>query len=261
MTAPVLLDIKDEVATVTLNRPEVHNAFDEAMIDMLVGTFEDLAILDDVKVVVVKGEGKSFSAGADINWMQRAAGYAEEQNRKDAANLARMLNALYTLPKLTIALVQGAAMGGGFGLACCCDIVIAAKDTKFSLSEVKLGLIPATIAPYVLAAIGPRYARRYMQTGERFTAAEGHHMGLVHEVAEVAEDMPLILGPILDQCRANGPRAMMESKKLCLDYAGKPITKELMADSATRIAAIRSGAEAKEGLGAFLEKRKPGWVR
>lgn len=257
----VLLDIKKNVATVTLNRPDVHNAFDERMIELLIATFEDLAILDDVTAVVVKGAGKSFSAGADINWMQRAAGYSEGQNKKDAQNLARMLNALYTLPKVTVALVQGAAMGGGFGLACCCDIVIAQKDTRFSLSEVKLGLIPATIAPYVLAAIGPRYARRYMQTGERFTAATGHEIGLVHELADTDEDMPLILGPILDNVAANGPQAMAASKKLCLDLSGRPVTKELMDDTAARIAQTRAGAEAKEGLLAFLEKRKAGWVK
>ena len=261
MSQSVLLDIKDKVATVTLNRPDVHNAFDEGMIDLLVGTFEDLAILDEVTAVVVKGEGKSFSAGADINWMQRAATYSEAQNKKDAQNLARMLNALYVLPKVTIAMVQGAAMGGGFGLACCCDIVIAAKDAKFSLSEVKLGLIPATIAPYVLAAIGPRHARRFMQTGERFTGETAHHIGLVHELADVAEDMPLILGPILDSIALNGPQAMAASKKLCLDLAGKTIDQPLMNDTATRIAQTRAGAEAQEGLKAFLEKRKPGWVR
>jgi methylglutaconyl-CoA hydratase len=193
--------------------------------------------------------------------MQRAAGYNEVQNKKDAQNLARMLNALYTLPKVTIAMVQGAAMGGGFGLACCCDIVIAAKDAKFSLSEVKLGLIPATIAPYVLQAIGPRYARRYMQTGERISGQVAYDIGLVHELADVVEDMPLILGPILDQIAANGPQAMAASKKLCLDFVGKSIAKELTDDSAARIAATRAGAEAKEGLTAFLEKRKAGWVR
>jgi methylglutaconyl-CoA hydratase len=257
----VLLDIKKNVATVTLNRPDVHNAFDEQMIDTLVGTFEDLAILNEITAVVIKGAGKSFSAGADINWMQRAAGYSEAQNKKDAQNLARMLHALYTLPKLTVAMVQGAAMGGGFGIVCCCDIVIAQKDTRFSLSEVKLGLIPATIAPYVLAAIGPRYARRYMQTGERFTAQDGYHIGLVHEVADAEEDMPLILGPILDNVTANGPCAMAASKKLCLDYAGKALTKDLMDDSASRIAQTRIGLEAQEGLKAFMEKRKAGWIR
>ena len=261
MSQSVVLDIKDKVATVTLNRPDVHNAFDEGMIDLLVGTFEDLAILDEVTAVVIKGEGKSFSAGADIGWMQRAAGYTEAQNKKDAQNLARMLNALYTLPKVTIAMVQGAAMGGGFGLACCCDIVIAAKDAKFALSEVKLGLIPATIAPYVLQAIGPRYARRYMQTGERISGQVGYDIGLVHELADVAEDMPLILGPLLDQIAVNGPQAMAGSKNLCLDLAGKPIDQPLMNDTASRIAATRAGAEAKEGLAAFLEKRKAGWVR
>lgn len=261
MSQSVVLDIKDKVATVTLNRPDVHNAFDEGMIDMLVGTFEDLAIVDEVTAVVIRGEGKSFSAGADVAWMQRAAGYTEAQNKKDAQNLARMLNALYTLPKVTIAMVQGAAMGGGFGLACCCDIVIAAKDAKFALSEVKLGLIPATIAPYVLQAIGPRYARRYMQTGERISGQAAYDIGLVHELADVAEDMKLILGPILDQIAANGPQAMAASKKLCLELAGKPIDQALMNDTAGRIAATRAGAEAKEGLAAFLEKRKAGWVR
>lgn len=261
MSSTTILDIKNNVATVTLNRPEVHNAFDEAMINELIGTFEDLAILDDVTVVVIRGAGKSFSAGADVNWMQRAAAATEDENRKDAKNLARMLNALYVLPKVTIAMVQGAAMGGGFGLACCADIVIAAKDAKFALSEVKLGLIPATISPYVLAAIGPRYARRYMQTGERFDAQAAHAIGLVHELADVEEDMNLILGPLLDQIAANGPRAMAATKKLCLDYAGKTVAKDMIDDSAGRIAAIRATPEAREGLTAFLEKRKAGWIR
>lgn len=257
----VLVEVKNNVATLTLNRPDVHNAFDEHMIAALTRHFDDLAVREDVRVVVLKGEGKSFSAGADLNWMKRAAGFTKEQNKADAIALATMLHKLNTLPKLTLAMVQGAAMGGGFGLVSCCDIVIAAADAKFALSEVKLGLIPATIAPYVIAAIGPRYARRYFQTGERFSGTQAHAIGLVHELADVVEDMPLLLGNILDQVAANGPQAMAASKKLCLDLAGKAVTPEIMDDTASRIASTRAGAEAKEGLGAFLEKRKAAWIK
>jgi methylglutaconyl-CoA hydratase len=257
----VLLEVKNNVATVTLNRPDVHNAFDEHMIAALTKIFDELAGRADVRVVVLKGAGKSFSAGADLNWMKRAAGFTKEQNKADAIALATMLNKLNTLPKLTVALVQGAAMGGGFGLVSCCDIVIAAADAKFALSEVRLGLIPATIAPYVIAAIGPRHARRYFQTGERFTGVQAQAIGLVHEVAEVADDMPLILGALLDQVAANGPQAMAASKKLCLDITGRAVTPELMDDTATRIAQTRADDEAKEGLGAFLEKRKASWIK
>jgi methylglutaconyl-CoA hydratase len=257
----VLLSIEGNIAYVTLNRPEVHNAFDETMIANLAGIFEDLALVDDVTAVVIRGKGKSFSAGGDINWMKKAAGYTEKQNFDDALKLATMLNLLYAMPKLTIACVQGAAMGGGMGLACCCDIVIADSNAVFALSEVKLGLIPATIGPYVLHALGERQARRYFQTGERIPAKKAHEIGLVHELADKPEDVEPLLRDLLGAIAANGPLAMRAAKKLCLDYAGKPVTPETLQSTAQAIAKVRATGEAKEGLTAFLEKRKAKWIR
>ena len=253
----VVLNVDSGVASVTLNRGAVHNAFDEVMIARLSEVFDELSERDDVIAVVLRGAGKSFSAGADLNWMKRAATFSQEQNKSDALGLASMLDKLNRLPKLTIACVQGAAMGGGMGLVCCCDVVIADNTAKFALSEVKLGLIPATISPYVIAAIGARQARRYFQTGERFGVEQAHQIGLVHIVAEHQEDMSVQLQHILKEAQANGPMAMADAKGLCLDFAGKTINVELIKDSANRVAAVRASAEAKEGLSAFLEKRKP----
>lgn len=257
----VILEIKDGVAHITLNRPDVHNAFDEHVIMRLTAIFDDLAIREDVMAVVLRGKGKSFSAGADLNWMKRAAGFSREQNKADAMALATMLNKLNSLPKVTIACVQGAAMGGGMGLVSCCDVVIAEKDAAFALSEVKLGLIPATIAPYVLRAMGERQARRYFQTGERFNGEKAHQIGFVHELADRPEDVAYVLHQILKSLSANAPEAMAAAKRLCLDLAGKEIDSAVLEDTATRIAQIRSTDEAKEGLSAFLEKRKAGWVK
>src|ERR1700761_2333646 len=254
MSQTVLLEIKDHVATITLNRPEVHNAFDEQVISNLVGIFDDLSFVEDTTAIVIKGNGKSFSAGGDLNWMKKAAGYSEKQNLEDASKLAAMLNQLYTMPKLTIACVQGAAMGGGMGLACCCDVVIAEKNAVFALSEVKLGLIPATIGPYVIKALGERQARRWFQTGERISAQKALEIGLVHELAEKPEDIESILQILLTGIRANGPQAMLAAKRLCVEYAGKPVTPDTQKTTAQAIAKIRASDEAKEGLSAFLEK-------
>lgn len=257
----ILLDIANGVATLTLNRPDVHNAFDEDVIAGLTRHMAGMSARADVQVVVLKGAGKSFSAGADLNWMKRAAGYTEAQNKDDALALARMLNAIYACPKLTIACVQGAAMGGGMGLVSVCDIVLATINSKFALSEVKLGLIPATIAPYVLRAIGLRHARRYFQTGERISAQKAYDINLVHELCADEGDMAVRLDGILAGAAANGPRAMAASKALCLDLDGRDIDAALMDATATRIAQTRAGDEAREGLTAFLEKRKAAWVR
>lgn len=254
------MQVSGGVATITLNRPDTHNAFDEHMIAALSGKLDALHIEKDVHVVVLCGADKSFSAGADLNWMKRAAAFTEQQNKADAMVLATMLHKLYTLPKVTIACVQGAAMGGGMGLASCCDIVIADKEAQFALSEVKLGLIPATIAPYVLRALGERHSRRYFQSGERFNGQRAYEIGFVHELVDGADDMDTKLKGLLGALAANGPQAMKDAKKLCLDLAGKPITPELIDDTANRIARTRAGGEAKEGLSAFLEKRKANWV-
>ena len=259
--ASVLLDIKDNVAYVTLNRPDVHNAFDEDMIARLTRVFDDLAIREDIIALVLCGTGKSFSAGADLEWMKRAASFTPEQNKGDALALASMLNKLNMIPQTTIACVRGAAMGGGLGLVSCCDIVIADEATVFALSEVRLGLIPATIAPYVIAAMGARQARHYFQTAERFEGIEAYRIGLVHKLAQCPEDIENILQATLKMLQNNGPKAMKAAKKLALDLEGKSITPALIDDTAQRIAQIRSTAEAKEGLSAFLEKRKPSWVK
>lgn len=257
----VLLDVKDGLATVTLNRPEVHNAFDEHMIARLSALWDELAGRADVRAVVLKGKGKSFSAGADLNWMKRAAEFSEAQNREDAMKLAQMLYKLYTLPQVTVACVFGAAMGGGMGLVSCCDVVIADREAKFALSEVKLGLIPATIGPYVIRAMGERQARRFFQTGERFDAETAYRINFVHELAHRPEDVEYLLHKVLQEVEKNGPQAMRAAKKLCLDLAGRDVTGEVLSDTANRIAKQRAGAEAKEGLAAFLEKRKASWVK
>jgi len=259
--ATVILEQDDDgIAWVTLNRPAVHNAFNEVMIHKLRETLRILEEDNHCRAVVLKGAGKSFSAGADLDWMKRAADFSHNENLADAEYLAAMLNALYSLNKLTIACVQGAAMGGGLGLVSCCDLVIADINTTFALSEVKIGLIPATISPYVLAAIGPRHARRYFQTGERFTGQRAFELGLVHELVASAGEMEDQLNVMLDHVRGNGPHAMREAKRLIRDYGNKPVTSEMMEDSAERIAAIRARPEAREGLAAFLEKRKPDWT-
>ncbi len=258
----VLLDIEDNIATLTLNRPEVRNAFDENMIIRLTQIFDELALRGDVSALVLCAKGKSFSAGADLEWMKRAANFTPEQNKGDALALADMLNKLNRLPQTTIACVQGAAMGGGLGLVSCCDIVIADEECVFALSEVKLGLIPATIGPYVIAAIGARQARCLFQTGERFDGKEAHRIGLVHKLAHRPENIDYQLHLVLKNLNANGPIAMKEAKKLALDLAEETkIMPELMDNTARRIAKIRTSDEAKEGLSAFLEKRKASWVK
>lgn len=254
MTDSVLLHIDNDIATVTMNRPEVHNAFDEQVIAALSKTFDALAGRSDIRAVVLKGAGKSFSAGADINWMKRAASFTEEENRRDALALAGMLGKLNSLPQTTIACVQGAAMGGGLGLVTCCDIVIAGPEAVFALSEVKLGLIPATIGPYVIEAVGQRQARRFFQTGERFNAQKACDIGLVHELAAEG-NMEDILLRILNELGKNGARAMRDAKRLCFDLAGSRVSQEVMNDTAARIAGIRTGDEAQSRLKAFLEKR------
>ena len=257
----IKIDInEDGRATVILNRPEVHNAFDEALIAALQEAFDGLGANSEVRCVVLAAEGKSFSAGADLNWKKRMAGYTHEQNMADAKALAAMLHSIATCPKPTIAQVQGPAYGGGVGLAAVCDIAIASAAAQFSLSEVKLGLIPATIAPYVVAAMGERMAHRYFVSGERFSAAKAHEIGFVHEVVEPDE----LTGAVDDMAATlmrNGPAAMAASKDLIFAVAGKPIDQAVLDDTARRIADIRASDEGREGIAAFLEKRKPEWVQ
>ncbi len=249
------------IARITLNRPEVHNAFNEHMISDLTAAFEDIDKSTEIRLVIISAEGKSFSAGADLDWMKRAATYSFEENQIDAQKLSYMLNALYSLKQLTIICAHGSIMGGGIGLLSCVDIVIADLNSKFALSEVKLGLIPATISPFVIEAIGPRQARRYFQTGELFNANRAKSIGLVHEIYDSEESKNNILAYILKNALANSPDAMKEAKLLVRDYAGRAIDFELRQNSAMRIAKTRSSEEATEGLNAFFEKRKAKWVK
>ena len=247
------------VATVTLNRPEAHNAFNAEVIERLSEVLGDLAGADGVRVVLLEAVGKSFSAGADLNWMKHAADFTREENREDARALAEMLRRLNTLPKPTVALVQGAAFGGGVGLMAACDMVVAVRGAEFSLSEIKLGLIPATISPYVIAAIGERQARRYFLTGERFDADEACRIGLVHEVVEDAAALDAAGERIVERLFAAPPGALAAAKDLIAAVAGRPIDADVIEDTARRIAERRTHAEAREGIAAFLEKRKPDW--
>ena len=249
------------VAMIAMNRPLVHNAFDEAMICELIGAFRDLGADDTVRVIIMAAEGKSFCAGADLNWMKRAAEYDEDQNREDAGELALMLNAIYACPKPVIARVQGNAFGGGVGVVAAADIAIGVTDVQFSLSEVKLGIIPAAISPYVIEAIGARYAHRYFISAERFSASEAYRIGLLHDLASSVEAMDEQIAVLCSALLANGPKAMESAKNLIQAVSHKSIDDELMEDTIERIAQIRSTAEAKEGISAFFEKRKPNWVK
>lgn len=247
-------------ATITLNRPEMHNAFDDTLISALIEEFRRLERERSVRVVLLAAKGKSFSSGADLNWMRRMADYSFEENRNDAMALAELMKTLANLSKPTIALVQGAAIGGGVGLVACCDIALATENASFCLSEVKLGLIPAVISPYVATAIGARATRRYFLTAERFDASEACRLGLVHEVVP-REDLVEHADALSRRLLRNGPQAMASVKALVAEVALSSLDDDLIADTAERIAEIRASAEGREGLSAYLEKREPNWVK
>lgn len=257
--APLKVEVRDAVATIALARPDVHNAFNETLIAELTHALRAADADDAVRVVVLAGRGRSFCAGADLNWMKKMATYGHAENVADATALAGMLATLASLSKPTIARVHGAAFGGGVGLVAACDIAIAAHGAVFSLSEAKLGLIPATIAPYVIEAIGARQARRYFLTAERFTAAEAHRIGLVHAVA-AAEEIDAGVDDIVGMLLRAGPQAQAAAKELIRAVAHRPIDARVVADTAERIAAVRASAEGKEGVAAFLDQRAPAWV-
>jgi len=246
-------------ATLLLNRPEVHNAFDPEMVEQLTGVLAEIAQSDDVRAVVLMGAGESFCAGADIAHMKASARYSKQQNYTHAERSARMFHALYALDKPTVACVRGAVRGGGCGLVAACDIAIASRFATFRFSEVKLGIIPAMISPYIIVAIGARMARRYMLTGEEIDSAEAYRIGLVHDIVEEENLLPRV-SSILSQLYASGPRAMAAVKTLIPLGAHAPIDERLVAETSRRIADIRATAEAQEGLAAFLEKRKAAWV-
>ena len=262
-TAPalesVVIERRNSVAIVVLNRPDVHNAFDETLIAELTATFVALDADNSIRAMVLAGAGKSFCAGADLNWMKRMAGYGVAENLADARGLAAMLHALYGMSKPTLARVHGAAMGGGVGLVACCDIAVAAPEATFALSEAKLGLIPATVGPYVIEAIGARQARRYFLTAERFAAAEALRIGLVHDIVPAAV-LDLRIDELLGALLSAGPRAQFECKALIRGVAHRPIDDDIVDGTAEHIAGVRASPEAREGVAAFLGKRKPAWM-
>ena len=248
------------VAQVTLNNPDKHNAFDDQMIIELTNAFNALAANANVRIMLLKSEGKSFSAGADLDWMKRMASYSYQQNLNDARALAAMLKALHQMPIPTIARVQGAAFGGAIGLISCCDIALASSNASFALSEVKIGLVPSTISPYVIAAIGERHAKRYFMTAERFDANTALQIELVHEAVEKSlldDKVEQLVTAIL----SNGPEAVAVAKQLIFAVSGKPIDSKLIEHTCEVIAGIRVSAQGQEGLSAFLDKRKPNWLK
>lgn len=255
----LLVDITRAVATVTLNRPEMRNAFNEVMVTELKHVFEELGENPDVRVIVLAAKGALFCAGADLNWMKKMAGYSTEENFEDAERLAKMMYQVYRCPKPVIAQIQGDSYGGGMGLIAACDIAVAAEQARFCLSEVKLGLTPATISPYVIRAMGERAARRYFVSAEQFSANEAHRIGFVHEVV-AAEQLNAAVEELAQAIVNNGPNAVIETKCLVAEVSHADIDEELWADTAERIAAIRTSDEGREGIAAFLEKRKPDWL-
>ena len=256
----VLLEIDGPVGIVTLNNPEKHNAFDDVLIANLTAAFRSLDTNENVRLVILSAIGKSFSAGADLNWMKRMSTYSEEENFRDAMALGELMRTLHGLSKPTIARVQGAAYGGGVGLVACCDIAVGTNNAAFSLSEVKLGLIPAVISPYVIAAIGERAAHRYFLTAERFDAAEGFRLGLLHELVASDDDMDEKINDICNALMQGGPCAHSEAKSLIAAVSNRPIDDAVITETAKRIARVRASAEGKEGLSAFLDKRKSRWI-
>ncbi|RQO78353.1 enoyl-CoA hydratase [Aquitalea sp. FJL05] len=253
------IEQQGKVATVWMNRPELHNAMNETLIAELTAAFKALQLDDSVRVIVLAGRGKSFSAGADLDWMRRAAGYSEAENLADAHHLAAMLKTIYRSKKPVIARIHGAAMAGGTGLTAVCDIAIATEHARFALTEVRLGLIPATIGPYVADAIGWRQARRYFLSAERIDAATAARIGLVHEVV-AAEALDERIASIAAELALGAPQALSAAKDLLsVLHEASPWDDDLLNDTAGRIASIRVGQEAREGLAAFFDKRPPAW--
>lgn len=253
------ISIEHNVATVTLNRPEVRNAFNEQSIGEITLAFRQLSGDDAVRAVVLAANGPAFCAGGDLNWMKKMAGYTHAENHADALQLAEMLRAIYLCPKPVVAKVHGDCYAGGMGLAAACDIIVAAEGANFCLSEVKLGLIPATISPYVIKAMGENAARRYFLTAERFSAQEALRIGFAHEVT-IAEALDAKVAEIVKALITNSPNAVQQAKVLVREVVGRPLDDALLADTAERIAQIRASEQGREGVQSFLEKRKPSWL-
>jgi len=257
---PLDVALDGAIARLTLNRPDMRNAFDDTLIAALTAAVRSAADDPKVRVLLLTVAGKAFCTGGDLNWMRKMGTLTAADNRQDATRLADMLNAVWTCPKPVVACVNGDAYAGGMGLAAACDIAVAADSAHFCLSETRLGLLPATISPYVIRAMGERAANRYFLTAERFDAATALRLGLVHEVVPAAQALEAAEALCRTLC-ANGPGAVQASKRLVRDFAGQPLDAALIADTVERIAAIRSTDEAREGVTAFLEKREPSWRR
>ncbi|EGR2351972.1 enoyl-CoA hydratase/isomerase family protein [Vibrio alginolyticus] len=256
----VLWHVDDNgVATITLNRTAKHNAFDACTIDLLIHRLDYLALRTDVRCLVLRSNGKHFSSGADLNWMQSMADSTRQDNFVDAQNLARLMETLDSFPQPTIAVVQGSAYGGALGLICCSDIAIASQSASFCLSEVRLGLVPATIAPYVMRAMGNRQARRYILSGEVISAEDAERFGIVHEVKE-AKQLENAVDSVIKTLLLNSPDAMRKAKTLCHQCHQNPIDQQLIHYTSKLIADIRVSPQGQDGLQAFLEKRSPSWV-
>ncbi len=253
------VDIKNKVATVTLNRPDVRNAFNEFTIAELSLAFNELGRRDEVRAIVLAANGPAFCAGADLNWMKKMAHYSHAENAEDAEKLADMLRTIYLCPKPVVAKVQGDCYAGGMGLVAACDIAVSASGACFCLSEVKLGLIPATISPYVIKAMGENAARRYFLTAEKFTAQEAHRIGFVHDIVG-ADALDAHVDAIVMALVTSSPNAVREAKVLVREVSGKAVDSALVVDTAERIANIRASDEGREGVASFLEKRKPSWL-
>ena len=260
MTKALAVERQGPLGLLTLNRPDRHNAFDDALILELTEALRTMEADDAVRMVVLAGAGPSFCAGADLTWMKRMSGFSKDENERDAMQLGALMRTLNHLRKPTIARVHGAAYGGGVGLVACCDIAVGSHAATFALSEVKLGLVPAVIAPYVVAAIGERAARRYFVSGERFDSGEAWRMGLLHDIAPDDNEMDARLNELVEAMLVCGPVAQREAKELVRAVAGRAVTSELIQDTAARIARIRSSPEGREGVSAFLEKRRASWV-
>lgn len=259
MTSALRLEVTAAAACITLNRPDVRNAFNDEMIAEITQAFTDLGQRDEVRCIVLAAQGPAFCAGADLNWMRQMADYSRDENLADAAKLAEMLRVIYTCPKPTVVRVQGDVFAGGMGLVAACDIAVSVDTALYCLSEVKLGLIPATISPYVVRAMGARAAHRYCLTAERFSAPEAHRIGFVHEVASIDALDAKVLE--ITQALANAsPQAVKVCKKLLHNVVGVEISQPLITLTVAAIADSRSSPEGKEGVQSFLQKRKPAWL-
>jgi methylglutaconyl-CoA hydratase len=257
--ATLLLERAGHTATVTLNRPDVRNAFNEETIAEITRAFRELGADDTVRAIVLAANGPAFCAGADLNWMKKMASYSHAENLGDALQLAAMLHTIYACPQPVVAQVQGDCYAGGMGLVAACDIVVAVEDAHFCLSEVRLGLTPATISPYVVKAMGEQAARRYFLTAERFTAHEARRIGFAHEVV-AADALDATVADLVKALVSNSPAAVRQAKTLVRDVAGREVDDALIDDTAQRIAQVRASEQGREGVKSFLEKRKPGWL-